>query len=220
LRLPIAREGWPFLLPLLGVMVVGLVAVPIVGVVFLACAGFIGYFFRDPERTIPSTPGLLLSPADGKIVGMRPTKEGEEPSSGTVVSIFLSVFDVHINRVPIAGTVVDVQYQPGKFLPAFQPEASARNEQNMVTLQAGDICVVVKQIAGVLARRIVCKTSVGEHLTAGQRFGLIRFGSRVDVIIPPAFTVHAQVGQRVRGGESVLAARSPQPGQVEPWAVV
>lgn len=220
MRLPIAREGWPFLLPLLGVAVIGLVVVPFVGVVFLALAAFVGYFFRDPERSIPTEPGLLLSPADGKILSVRQIAQEEEPPAGTVVSIFLSVFDVHINRAPITGTVVDVRYQAGKFLPAFQPAASARNEQNIMTLRSGDTSVVVKQIAGILARRIVCNATVGDHLTAGQRFGLIRFGSRVDVVIPPEFTVHARLGQHVRGGESILAACSPQRLQVKPSAML
>jgi phosphatidylserine decarboxylase len=139
--------------------------------------------------------------------------------SGTLVSIFLSVFDVHINRAPIAGTVADVRYQAGKFLPAFQPDASAHNEQNIVTLQAGDLRVVVTQIAGILARRIVCRAAVGDHLSAGQRFGLIRFGSRVDVLIPPKFTLHVQEGQRVRGGVSIMATCTPQPAGGKPAAV-
>lgn len=184
----------------------------------LILAAFSGYFFRDPERAIPAEPGLLLSPADGKIVAVGRASQGEAQPSGTLVSIFLSVFDVHVNRAPISGTVVDVRYQPGKFLPAFQPEASARNEQNIMTVQAGDVCVVVKQIAGILARRIVCRARVGDRLTAGQRFGLIRFGSRVEVLIPPAFTVRVQVGQRVRGGESVIAAYAPQSVQAQPSA--
>jgi phosphatidylserine decarboxylase len=219
-RLPIAREGWPFLLPLLGLTIIGLATTPALGVVFLALAAFVGYFFRDPERSIPTEPGLLLSPADGKIVDVKPVGGGEAQPSGTLVSIFLSVFDVHVNRAPMAGTVVDVRYQPGKFLPAFKPDASMRNEQNILTLQAGEMCVVVKQIAGILARRIVCRAKVGDRLNAGERFGLIRFGSRVDVLIPLEFTVRAQVGQRVRGGESVIAACTPQPARVQPPAAV
>jgi phosphatidylserine decarboxylase len=217
-HLPIAREGWPFLLPLLGLAAIALATVPTLGVALLILAAFSGYFFRDPERAIPAEPGLLLSPADGKIVAVGHASQGEAQPSGTLVSIFLSVFDVHVNRAPISGTVVDVRYQPGKFLPAFQPEASARNEQNIMTVQAGDVCVVVKQIAGILARRIVCRARVGDRLTAGQRFGLIRFGSRVEVLIPPAFTVRVQVGQRVRGGESVIAAYAPQSVQAQPSA--
>jgi len=179
----------------------------------LALNGFVAYFFRDPERSIPPEPGLLLSPADGKIVAVNPLQHDPAQPSGMLVSIFLSVFDVHINRVPIAGTVVDVRYQPGKFLPAFRADASDLNEQNMVTLQAGGTRVIIKQIAGILARRIVCYVKAGDKLSTGQRFGLIRFGSRVDIFIPPEFAVCARLGQRVRGGESVLASAHSQPTQ-------
>jgi phosphatidylserine decarboxylase len=214
-----AYEGWLFLLPLLGMALIAWMVVPILGVIFLALAAFVGYFFRDPERLVPTEPGVLLSPADGKIVSIRSTAQHEGLPSGTLVSIFLSVFDVHINRAPIAGTVADVRYQAGKFLPAFQPDASAHNEQNIVTLQAGDLRVVVTQIAGILARRIVCRAAVGDHLSAGQRFGLIRFGSRVDVLIPPKFTLHVQEGQRVRGGVSIMATCTTQPAGGKPAAV-
>jgi phosphatidylserine decarboxylase len=120
------------------------------------------------------------------------------------------VFDVHINRAPMSGRVVDVRYQPGKFLLAFRAEASNLNEQNIVTLQAGETRVIIKQIAGILARRIVCHVKAGDNLSLGERFGLIRFGSRVDILIPPEYTVYARPGQRVRGGESVLASSLSQ----------
>jgi phosphatidylserine decarboxylase len=212
-RLPIAHQGWPFILPLLGLAVLGLAIMPVGGWFLLALTGFVAYFFRDPERSIPPEPGLLLSPADGKIVAVNPLQHDPAQPSGMLVSIFLSVFDVHINRVPIAGTVVDVRYQPGKFLPAFRADASDLNEQNMVTLQAGGTRVIIKQIAGILARRIVCYVKAGDKLSTGQRFGLIRFGSRVDIFIPPEFAVCARLGQRVRGGESVLASAHSQPTQ-------
>jgi phosphatidylserine decarboxylase len=215
-RLPIAREGWPFIIALLGVAVLGLVTIPMGGWFFLALTGFVAYFFRDPERAIPMEAGLLLAPADGKIVAVSPQQGNPSWPSGTLVSIFLSVFDVHVNRAPMSGTVVDVRYQPGKFLPAFHAAASAMNEQNVVTLQAGDTRVLIKQVAGILARRIVCRVQAGDMLSAGERFGLIRFGSRVDILIPPVFAVHVSLGQRVRGGESVLASQSkpPQPTHV------
>jgi phosphatidylserine decarboxylase len=219
-RPPIARDGWWFLLPLLGLALIGLAVLPIIGLAFGGLAAFIAYFFRDPERSIPTEPGLLLSPADGKIVSVTQTTQKDGLPPVTLVSIFLSVFDVHINRAPMSGEVVEVRYQPGKFLPAFQAEASARNEQNVITLQSGDVCVVIKQIAGILARRIVCRITVGDRLRAGERFGLIRFGSRMDVLIPATFRVDAQVGQRVRGGESVLAAHIAQPVQSRSSPVV
>jgi phosphatidylserine decarboxylase len=212
-RLPIAREGWPFIVPLLGVAVVGLAIMPLVGWFLLALTGFVVYFFRDPDRSIPMAPGLLLAPADGKIVAVNPQQHDPAQPSGTWVSIFLSVFDVHINRAPTSGTVVEVSYQAGKFLPAFRADASSVNEQNMVILRAGDTHVIVKQIAGILARRIVCRVKAGDTLTTGERFGLIRFGSRVDILIPHEFAVHARPGQRVRGGESVLASSQSKPPQ-------
>jgi phosphatidylserine decarboxylase len=186
---------------------------PVGGWLFLALTGFVAYFFRDPERSSPMEPGLLLSPADGKIVVVSPLQNDPAQPSNTLVSIFLSVFDVHINRTPIAGTVVDVHYQPGKFLPAFRAGASNLNEQNIVTLQAVGTRVITKQIAGILARRIVCYVKVGDKLSTGQRIGLIRFGSRVDILIPPEFAVCARRGQRVRGGESVLATAHSHPTQ-------
>jgi phosphatidylserine decarboxylase len=219
-RLPIAREGWPFILPLLGLSGLGLAIMPIGGWFFLALTGFVAYFFRDPERSIPTTPGLLLAPADGKIVAVSPQGDGAAPPSGTVVSIFLSVFDVHVNRAPMAGTVMDIYYQPGKFLPAFRADASLINEQNVVTLQAGSTGVIVKQIAGILARRIVCRVKTGDRLSAGERFGLIRFGSRVDILIPPEFIIHACLGQRIRGGESVIATHQSQSMQSTQVAAV
>jgi phosphatidylserine decarboxylase len=209
-RLPIAREGWPFILPVLGLAIVGLTLIPVGGWFLLALTGFMLYFFRDPERVSPASPGLLLAPADGTIVAVAPLQHDPVQPTGTLVSIFLSVFDVHINRAPLSGSVVDVRYQPGKFLPAFRADASDVNEQNMVTLQAGETRVVVKQIAGILARRIVCRVKVGDNLRPGERFGLIRFGSRVDIFIPLEYVVYACPGQRVRGGESVLAASLSQ----------
>lgn len=211
MRLPFARQGWPFILPLLGLAILGLALMPVVGGILLALTGFAAYFFRDPERSIPTDPGLLLSPADGKIVAVSPLQNDRVQPSGTLVSIFLSVLDVHINRTPITGTVVDVRYQPGRFLPAFRADASNLNEQNIVTLQAAGSRIVIKQIAGILARRIVCYVKAGDKLNTGQRFGLIRFGSRTDIIIPPEFAVCARIGQRVRGGESVLAVVHAQP---------
>ena len=218
MRLPIAREGWPFILPVLGLAILGLALMPVVGWFFLALTGFMVYFFRDPERVSPVSPGLLLAPADGTIVAVIPLQHDLVQPTGTLVSIFLSVFDVHINRAPMAGRVVDVQYQPGRFLPAFRADASGLNEQNVVTLQAGETRVVIKQIAGILARRIVCRVKAGDKLSLGERFGLIRFGSRVDIFIPPEFAVHARPGEHVRGGESVLASSLSQSRQLPPAA--
>jgi phosphatidylserine decarboxylase len=212
-RLPIAREGWPFILPVLGLAILGLALLPVGGWFLLMLTGFVAYFFRDPKRVCPMVPGLLLAPADGTIVAVTPQQPSVVQPAGTLVSIFLSVFDVHINRAPMSGRVVDVHYQPGKFLPAFRAGASNLNEQNIVTLQAGETQVIIKQIAGILARRIVCRVKAGDNLSLGERFGLIRFGSRVDILIPPEYAVYACPGQRVRGGESVLASSLSQSTQ-------
>jgi phosphatidylserine decarboxylase len=212
-RLPIAREGWPFILPVLGLAILGLALLPVGGWFLLMLTGFVAYFFRDPKRVCPMAPGLLLAPADGTIVAVTPQQPSVVQPAGTLVSIFLSVFDVHINRAPMSGRVVDVHYQPGKFLPAFRAGASNLNEQNIVTLQAGETQVIIKQIAGILARRIVCRVKAGDNLSLGERFGLIRFGSRVDILIPPEYAVYACPGQRVRGGESVLASSLSQSTQ-------
>lgn len=202
----IAPEGWPFIVTL--VAVGGLLFAlgqPVAGAVFLALGLFTAFFFRDPERAIPQDPRLLLSPADGKVVQVRPAPEGHPLGPGTTqVSIFLSVFDVHVNRAPIGGRIAAVDYRAGEFLPAFDDKASERNEQNTVTIEDGPTRVIFKQIAGILARRIVFRKRVDDRVAPGERVGLIRFGSRVELFVPSPFVVRTKVGERVRGGASVL----------------
>ena len=174
--------------------------------VLLVVAGLVGAFFRDPDREVPQGQGLVVSPADGKVVLIETTPEGHYAGAGrTQISIFLSILDVHVNRAPVAGTICGVDYHSGSFLPAFNDKASLRNEQNRVVLEQGAGQVGVTQIAGIIARRIVFRPTVGDHLERGERFGLIRFGSRLDVFLPTGTTVHATVGDKVRGGTSVLA---------------
>jgi phosphatidylserine decarboxylase len=168
-----------------------------VGLLLTACV--VG-FFRDPERLVPQLPGAVVSPADGRVMEV-----ASEPGGAHRISIFLSVLDVHINRAPYGGKVSAVVYTPGTFLAAYRPEASVVNEANSVTIEHQGLVVVVKQIAGVLARRIVCRVRPGDVLEKGQRFGLIRFGSRTDLLLPPEAEVLVQVGKVVRGGETVLA---------------
>ena len=170
----------------------------IFGVAALACLGF----FRDPDRTPPEVPGAVLAPADGRVMAV---VEATDPWVGQAVrvSIFLSPLDVHVNRSPIAGLVKNVEYAPGRFVAAYRPEASEENERCTVSLE-GETRVAVRQIAGVVARRIVCRVKPGDPLRAGERFGLIRFGSRTDLIVPRGTTVKVAVGERVRGGESVM----------------
>jgi phosphatidylserine decarboxylase len=208
----IAREGWPFIVTLAaagGLLVV--LRQPLAGAVVLGLGFFTAFFFRDPERAVPLEPGLLLSPADGRVVRVVPAPDGHPLGPGTVqVSIFLSVFDVHVNRAPIGGRIAAVEYHAGEFLPAFDDKASLRNEQNTVTIEEGPTRVIFKQIAGILARRIVFRKRVDDRVAAGERVGLIRFGSRVDLFVPPPFVVRARVGDRVRGGASVLGERPPR----------
>jgi phosphatidylserine decarboxylase len=178
--------------------------------VLLAC--FFLWFFRDPQRPVPVEAGLVVSPADGKIteVARIQTPDGERIR----LSIFLSVFDVHVNRSPIAGTVRQVRYQKGEYLNALNPASAARNEHNLVTVQGDEFDVTFKQIAGVLARRIVFRFRVGDFVERGQRVGLIKFGSRVDVLLPGHAHVRVVLGDRVKGGASILA--DIQPAEAEP----
>jgi phosphatidylserine decarboxylase len=169
---------------------------------FFAVGAFCAWFFRDPERLLPVGP-VALSPADGRVVSV--ISEGERQ---TRISIFLNIFDVHVNRSPISGVITEITYQRGKFLVASRGIASAENEQNIITIRAEDgTTVIIKQIAGLIARRIVCTKKVGDAVQAGERVGLIKFGSRVDVIFGPEWRVEVSPGSRVSAGSSVLARR-------------
>lgn len=202
----IAKEGYPLIftaviLALLA-FAVGWIAL---GIVLTLIALAVTGFFRDPERQAPTGEGLVVAPADGKVVSVADAKSAF-PGSAKRVSIFLSPLDVHINRTPVAGTIEKVSYQHGKFLAAYKDEASQRNEQNALTIvdSAGRTFGVV-QIAGVLARRIVCRAKAGDRLARGERFGLIMFGSRTDTYLPENCRIEVAEGQRVKGGETVLA---------------
>jgi phosphatidylserine decarboxylase len=202
----IAREGYPLiftaaLLTLLA-LTVGWIALGIIlALIALAITGF----FRDPERQAPQGEGLVVAPADGKVVSVADANSAL-PGSAKRVSIFLSPLDVHINRTPVEGKIEKVAYQRGKFMAAYKDEASQRNEQNALTIVdgAGRTFGVV-QIAGVLARRIVCRAKAGDRLARGERFGLIMFGSRTDTYLPQNCRIEVAEGQRVKGGETVLA---------------
>ena len=169
----------------------------------LLLALFMAYFFRDPRRSVPTDDAVVVSPADGRVTRVEKL-DPSDPRSPTVVSIFLSPFDVHINRSPIAGEVVSVNYTKGRFMIATRDEASLVNEQNSLTIRGEKITVTCKQIAGVLARRIVCWKRAGDSLALGERFGLIKFGSRTDLTLPPEVEVLVEVGARVRGGVSLI----------------
>lgn len=200
----IARQGYPIIFIVFAVAVALFVFgwhYASYGVFFLALA--VAGFFRDPERLIPNGDGLVVAPADGKVVSI--AADSARGDGGTRVSIFLSPLDVHINRVPVAGAIMDVAYAPGKFLAAYKAEASKQNEQNaiQITDTAGRTIKVV-QIAGVLARRIVCWVKAGDKLQRGDRFGLIMFGSRTDTYLPAGCQIDVAEGQRVKGGETVI----------------
>ena len=170
-----------------------------VAAIFLLVMLFMAFFFRDPKRVPPSDTDVVVSPADGKV-----TRIASAGADSTVVSIFLSPLDVHINRSPIPGKIVDVRYSPGKFLMATNEKASLVNEQNALTIQGEKITVVCKQIAGILARRIVCWKAEGDSLGLGERFGMIKFSSRTDVLLPANVRVTVKEGDRVRGGTTVI----------------
>ena len=174
----------------------------------LVLAAFFVWFFRDPDRAIPQIPGAVVSPADGKVTDVSSiTLNG---CSCSRVSIFLSVFDVHVNRSPAAGVITDIRYQKGKFLNAMGAACAEQNEQNIVTLESEGRSVIFKQIAGLLARRIVFTKKIGDRVERGERVGMIKFGSRVDVILDASSRLQVKVGDRVKGGSSILAFCSPQ----------
>lgn len=202
----VAREGWPPTLILLGLGVGVLCFRLYVPGVILVCLGlFTAFFFRDPERIIPRDPRLVLSPADGKVIVVGPAPAGNPLGPDAwQISIFLSIFDVHVNRAPVAGRVTRVEYNRGEFLPAFDDKASLRNEQNCVTIEEGTTRVAFKQIAGLIARRIVFRKRPGDTVKAGERVGMIKFGSRVDVFLGKETAIRVKMGDRVRGGTSVL----------------
>jgi len=191
---------YAFVLAVVGGGLAWMTGFPLAGAPFYLLALFCLWFFRDPEREIPGGP-VAVSPADGKVVRIRRRPEG------TQVCIFLNVFDVHVNRAPIAGKVIAVDYTPGKFLVASKDEASYENERNTMTVEGGQSTVRFAQIAGLIARRIVCTKKAGDYVTMGERVGLIKFGSRVDVDLGPEWEVTVQEGQRVSAGSSVIAKR-------------
>jgi phosphatidylserine decarboxylase len=202
------RDGYFYALGFVAAAIlVGWLAQPAWAVVPLALAMFFLWFFRDPERGIPDLPGAVVSPGDGKVTDASVITVNNVKQAR--ISIFLNVFDVHVNRSPIAGIVREVRYQRGKYLNAMNQTSAEQNEQNIVRVEGDGQTVVFKQIAGLLARRIVFYPRVGDRLERGERVGLIKFGSRVDVLFDAAAVLQVKVGDRVRGGASVLAYLQP-----------
>lgn len=202
------RDGIPYVV-VTGSLTIALVVVafwfPLVAIAAAALLGltaFFAYFFRDPERSIPLEPGIVVAPADGKVTIIRHA-DNENPES--LVSIFLSPLDVHINRAPIEGEIVDISYKTGKFVMATRDDARLLNEQNALTIVGKEVSIKCVQIAGVLARRIVCWKRRGENVKCGERFGMIKFGSRTDLLLPANVEIVVTKGMHVRGGETIIA---------------
>ncbi len=205
-------DAYYYAVPLIGAaLLIGWLTSPLWGTPVLVLAGFFFWFFRDPDRLIPDAAGAVVSPADGKVTDVAPSPDG---SRRTRISVFLSVFDVHVNRSPMEGVIRDVVYRKGKFLNAMGSDSAEQNEQNIVTVEGGGQVLIFKQIAGLLARRIVFTKNVGEHVQRGERVGMIKFGSRVDVLLNASAKVQVKVGDRVKGGASVLAYLAPEPQQL------
>ena len=205
------RDGYLYAAPLIAAAILlGWLTNPAWAIIPCLLAFFFLWFFRDPERTIPQDAGAVVSPGDGKVTDVSTVTVGGRQQ--TRLSIFLSVFNVHVNRSPISGVIRDIRYQRGQYLNAMNKTSAELNEQNIVTVESdGDgQTVVFKQIAGLLARRIVFHPKVGDRLERGQRVGLIKFGSRVDVVLDVSARVNVKVGDRVKGGASVLAYLQPQ----------
>ncbi len=200
----IAKEGWVFMLPP-GVLTVlgftlgwGLALT----LTFAVLTAYVAWFFRNPYRQIPEDPDAIVSPADGKVVGIHQMDDGRQ-----LITIFLNVFNVHINRSPIKGTVEEVTYTEGLFVAAYEENASEINERNKLVISDGDFRVEVTQIAGLIARRIICWVSESTNLAKGERFGLIRFGSRMDIVLPAECEIVTRVGEKTVGGSMVIARR-------------
>jgi phosphatidylserine decarboxylase len=203
-------DGYYYATPLvLAALLVGWLTSPLWGLPALLLAAFCLWFFRDPERVVPDAVGAIVSPGDGKVTDISPLPvNGREH---TRISIFLNVFNVHVNRSPIAGLIRDVRYQKGKFVNAMSATSAEENEQNIVTVEGEGQTVVFKQIAGLIARRIVFTKKVGDTVARGERVGMIKFGSRVDVVMEPNVQVAVKIGDHVQGAASVLAYAPARP---------
>ncbi|MCH8287842.1 MAG: phosphatidylserine decarboxylase family protein [Candidatus Marinimicrobia bacterium] len=212
-----ALEGIPFVVAA-GVLLLALgLAATMTGIGFLwgltyaeaALLLFIVFFFRDPDRTTPKGRGVIVSAADGKVVTVKEVEFPDISAEKLIqVSVFLSIFDVHVNRIPVSGKVREVKYFPGKFMLAWKEKASLDNEQTLISIDSEGKTIYLKQIAGLVARRISWQLDAGQSVEAGERFGLIRFGSRVDLLLPTDSRIEVKVGDKVKGGETVIGALS------------
>ena len=202
----IDRAGWPFVLGALGPALGLAPFVPWAAAPFGVLALFMLYFFRDPERQVPGEPGAVVSPADGRVLVAGDAEAASAPpGSWKQLSIFLSPLDVHINRIPVSGRVTRVEHTPGRFLAAYRADSARVNERNEVWIERDGEVAVCRQVVGVLARRLVCRVAPGAVVRTGERFGLMKFGSRIDLYLPPRAVLRVAAGERVRGGETVVA---------------
>lgn len=207
------RDGYYYgAVMLAAAVLVGWLTSPLWAVIPVLLAAFFMWFFRDPGRVVPTEPGAVVSPADGKVTQVASVTVNGRPVQR--VSIFLNVFDVHVNRSPVAGVIRGAHYQTGKFLNAMNPACADCNEQNTVTVEGDGHTIVFKQIAGLLARRIVFTKQIGQSVQRGERVGLIKFGSRTDVLLEPGAAIKVKVGDRVKGGSSVIAFLSGEPREL------
>jgi phosphatidylserine decarboxylase len=206
-RIPVAVEGWPFILPLaISTLILFVLGCEITSFILFILTLFVSLFFRDPKRTVPEGKGVVVSPADGKVVAIKDIYEPDYLQQKIKqISIFLSVFNVHVNRAPISGTIEIVKYNPGKFHIAALPKASLENEQTATVIADGNTKILVKQIAGMVARRIICYVQPGDIVEKGERYGLICFGSRVDIFLPENSEIRVQVGDSVKGAKDIIA---------------
>ncbi|RLF63309.1 MAG: phosphatidylserine decarboxylase family protein [Thermoplasmata archaeon] len=207
--IPIVREGYPFIgLVAFLTFILAILHLQVPALLGLATTFFVTYFFRNPDRIVPTDPDAVVAPADGKVIAIETNKPALpffSQEEFTRISIFMSIFDVHVNRAPCAGCIEDMKYFRGKFIAAQKEKSSEKNERNCILLKTkSGSPVVVVQIAGLIARRIVCWKKVGEGVNAGERIGMIRFGSRVDVFVPATWRLEVRVGARVRAGEDVI----------------
>jgi phosphatidylserine decarboxylase len=208
----IDRAGVPFIASaLVPAALLTLLKRPRWALPFGALAACFAFFFRDPERQVPSDPDAVIAPADGRVIVAGAAEPSAPAGLWRQVSIFLSPLDVHINRAPVDGCATRVEHRPGRFLPAYEANAAAVNDRNEIWIDRGGEPVVCRQIAGVLARRVVCRLAPGEFVQAGERLGLMKFGSRFDVFLPERAEVLVTVGDRVRAGETVIARLGPRP---------
>lgn len=197
------RDGIPYVvIPLVLAVLPVVFGYWLLAIPFVAIALFMAYFFRDPHRPLPTEPGIVVAPADGRVTMVRLADGHDHPES--LISIFLSPLDVHVNRSPIGGVITEIAYKSGKFVMATKAESRLLNEQNALTIQGDGLSVRCTQIAGVLARRIVCWKQTGDRVKCGERFGMIKFGSRTDVLLPPNVDVIAREGMKVKGGVTIV----------------